>query len=112
MNSPGMGKSALVVSNGHPTVPELAVQIERLRASLKGLFGCDYSFSIAAQGHLLAASNIRDGVVLAVAQVRRSSEHKRTCEFFDKPEWSGSPVRGDTAWKCDSCGVIISAKEG
>lgn len=47
------------------TTPTLAHTIEDLRRQLRDAYGHDFSFVILAHGHLLAANNAADGVVLA-----------------------------------------------
>jgi hypothetical protein len=45
--------------------PDTAQAIEAMRQALQNEFRCDYAFSVLGQGHLIAASNNRDGEITA-----------------------------------------------
>lgn len=47
-----------------PVSIETANLIRKLIESLKAEFGCDYAFTILGKGHIIAASNYKDGIIL------------------------------------------------
>jgi hypothetical protein len=49
----------------HQCNPELAQHIESLRALLKQNYGFDFAFTISGNGHILAASSLTLGIIIA-----------------------------------------------
>ena len=44
--------------------PDVWEAVENLRKVLRFRYGCDYSFSVAANGHVIGCSNMAYGVIL------------------------------------------------
>lgn len=58
-----------VISNSTlPVTPRLYKALQEMRAALEEEFGKYYAFSVNAQGHVLAASNAKDGIIIPVKE--------------------------------------------
>lgn len=54
--------------SSQPVTADLAQRITAMTDALKREFGCDFAFTIMGRGHVIAASNYKDGTVTPKVQ--------------------------------------------